>query len=83
MVNNSCGRKMMNYQASSPKFLFFLLVIVNLLNFIDRGIIPGAITEFNLFIQDSINTDSPDVFLGFLVSSLIYNTVNERLWSAI
>ena len=76
MVNN----KMMNYQASSPKFLFFLLVIVNLLNFIDRGIIPGAITEFNLFIQDSINTDSPDVFLGFLVS---YNTVNERLWSAV
>ena len=47
----------MNYQASSPKFLFFLLVIVNLLNFIDRGIIPGAITEFNLFIQVSINTD--------------------------
>jgi len=63
---------MIKYQASSPNFLFSLLVIINLFNFIDRGIIPGAIAEFNLFIQDSINTDTPDVFLGFLVSSIIF-----------
>lgn len=58
----------MNHRPNNSTFLFSLLVIVNLLNFIDRGIIPGAILEFNLFIQDSINTDSPDVFLGLLVS---------------
>ena len=33
------------------KFLFCFVSFVNLLNFIDRGIIPGSTNEFNAFIQ--------------------------------
>lgn len=52
-------------------FLYLLFSVVNLLNYIDRGIIPGATNEINNFIQDSVDTDKPDVFLGLLQSSFI------------
>lgn len=52
-------------------FLFTLISIVNLLNYIDRGIIPGASIEINDFIQKDIDTDTPDVYLGLLQSSFI------------
>lgn len=54
-----------------PKFLFILFSFVNLLNFIDRGIIPGATNEFNSFIEDTMSTNTPDVYLGLLQSSFI------------
>lgn len=54
-----------------PTFLFSLISVVNLLNYIDRGIIPGASIEINDFIQKDINTDKPDVYLGLLQSSFI------------
>ena len=55
----------------NPFTLLWILAIVNLLNFIDRGIIPGASKEFDAFISDNMNTDSPDVYLGLLQSSFI------------
>lgn len=54
-----------------PTFLFSLISVVNLLNYIDRGIIPGASIEINDFIQKDIHTDKPDVYLGLLQSSFI------------
>jgi predicted MFS family arabinose efflux permease len=59
--------------AQSPRnFYFFLaLCFINLFNYVDRGIIPGATNEFNSFIQDTLGTSSPDIFLGLLQSSFI------------
>ena len=47
------------------------MVGINLLNYVDRGIIPGATIEFNQFIQDDLNTDQPDLYLGLLQSAFI------------
>jgi MFS family permease len=55
----------------SVNVVFRLLFVVNLLNFVDRGIIPGAANEFDDFIQETLNTNSPDVFLGLLQSAFI------------
>ena len=55
----------------SPKVMFIALFAVNLLNYCDRGIIPGSTNEFDVFISKSMDTDSPDVFLGILQSSFI------------
>ena len=43
--------------------------------FIDRGIVPGASIEFNQFIQDNIDTDKPDIYLGLLVSVINNNII--------
>jgi MFS family permease len=54
-----------------PKVLFALFTCANTLLFIDRGIVPGAASEFNAFIKDSVDTSTPDVFLGLLQSAFI------------
>lgn len=54
-----------------PKFLFYAICFINLMNYVDRGIIPGATNEFNTFIDKDLNTDTPDVYLGLLQSSFI------------
>lgn len=54
-----------------PTFLFLFISFVNFLNFVDRGIIPGATNEMNTFIQDDLHTDKPDVYLGLLQSSFV------------
>jgi MFS family permease len=58
-----------------PKFLFGVMTFVNLLNFMDRGIIPGATNEFNTFIQKDLDTETPDVYLGLLQSSFVVGFV--------
>lgn len=52
-------------------FLYVLFFFVNLLNFLDRGIIPGATNEINHFIEDHVDTKTPDVYLGLLQSAFI------------
>lgn len=47
------------------------LTLINLLIFIDRGVIPGATDQFTNFINDNINTDHPSLFIGLLQSSFI------------
>ncbi len=53
------------------KFLFLFMSLVNLLNFVDRGVIPGATNEINSFIERDLDTNTPDVYLGLLQSSFI------------
>eukprot|EP00605_Chrysophyceae_sp_TOSAG23-4_P002352 GSChrysophyteH1.ASY1.ANO1.2600.1 assembled CDS len=54
-----------------PKVICIILTVVNLLNYVDRGIVPGSTNEFDAFILRNINTDSPDVYLGLLQSAFI------------
>lgn len=58
-------------QVKQASIFFYILVGINLLNYVDRGIIPGATIEFNQFIQDDLNTDQPDLYLGLLQSAFI------------
>ncbi|KAF4039697.1 Major Facilitator Superfamily [Phytophthora infestans] len=53
--------------------LIVLLCLVNLLNYIDRGIIPGAPQSFRRFITSSLGVAVTDqsVYLGLLSSSFI------------
>mmetsp|Transcript_21017 Transcript_21017/g.30343 ORF Transcript_21017/g.30343 Transcript_21017/m.30343 type:complete len:537 (-) Transcript_21017:145-1755(-) len=54
-----------------PEFYFSLLTLLNLFNFIDRGIIPGSTDEFTNFIEDNIETGHPSLYIGLLQSAFI------------
>jgi MFS family permease len=54
-----------------PEYVFAVVILVNFLNYVDRGVIPGANDEFVRFISSSLATKDPDVFLGLLQSSFI------------
>ena len=53
------------------KVVCCILTIINLLNYVDRGIVPGSTNEFDNFITKTIHTDTPDVYLGLLQSAFI------------
>jgi MFS family permease len=55
----------------SNEFVFIICTLINLLNFIDRGIIPGSTIEFNDFISLTTGSKKPDILLGLLQSSFI------------
>jgi MFS family permease len=55
----------------SPGFYIAILSIINLMSFMDRGIIPGATDEFTNFIDKSIHTNTPSLYIGLLQSSFI------------
>lgn len=56
---------------------FALLVWVNLVNFCDRGIIPGSFQEFSDFVANSSDSfgASPSTQLGFLQSAFIIGLI--------
>jgi MFS transporter, Spinster family, sphingosine-1-phosphate transporter len=56
---------------NTPEFYFLILTILNMFNFIDRGIIPGATDEFINFIDENIETGHPDLYIGLLQSAFI------------
>lgn len=62
-----------------PKFIFTLVCLANLLNYIDRGIIPGSTNEINSFIKRTVDTNTPDVFLGLLQSAFIIGFMGGSL----
>ena len=62
----------MSSSAPHPMRIYFVvLTIINLLNYLDRGIIPGSTNEFSSFIQDDLDTDTPSFYLGLLQSAFI------------
>ncbi|OQR80603.1 Major Facilitator Superfamily (MFS) [Achlya hypogyna] len=60
-------------QKSPVHAIFVLLCAINLLNYIDRGIIPGAPIEFQAFVQTTHNVESSNVsvYIGLLQSCFI------------
>lgn len=50
-----------------------LLCCINLLNYIDRGIIPGAPEKFNQFITDTLGVSvlNQSLYFGLLTSAFI------------
>jgi len=63
-----------NMPRPSPKFLCLFFVFANFFNYLDRGIIPGAASEFDGFIEESsegIPKDHVDTYFGVLQSSFI------------
>lgn len=59
------------YLNEKPEFYFTIFTFLNLLNFMDRGIIPGATNEFINFIKDDLDTSTPSLYLGLCQSSFI------------
>ncbi|ETW00542.1 hypothetical protein H310_07130 [Aphanomyces invadans] len=57
----------------STTWIFGLFCLINLLNFVDRGIIPGAPTQFQFFIKETLHVAVGDEskYLGLLASSFI------------
>jgi|MDSY01.2.fsa_nt_gb MFS family permease len=58
----------------SPTFLMTFFIFTNFFNYLDRGIIPGAASEFDAFITNSKEIDddaAPDTYLGLLQSSFV------------
>ncbi|OQR82666.1 Major Facilitator Superfamily (MFS) [Achlya hypogyna] len=53
--------------------VLLLLCAINLLNFFDRGLIPGAPIQFQAFVQAAHNVSSShvSVYIGFLQTSFI------------
>ena len=67
-------KSMPRWWRPSPLFLMCFFIITNFFNYLDRGIIPGAASEFDGFIQNSREFDDDtkaDALLGFLQSSFI------------
>ncbi|KDO30204.1 hypothetical protein SPRG_19766 [Saprolegnia parasitica CBS 223.65] len=63
----------MGFKLNNATHIFALLCAINLLNYVDRGIIPGAPVQFQLFVQETYNVDPSGVsfYIGVLVSSFI------------
>ena len=55
----------------SNKTILWVVTGMNILNFIDRGIIPGATNEFISFIEKSHIKHNEDLYLGLLQSAFI------------
>ena len=55
----------------TPELYFYIFGVLNLFNFIDRGIIPGAGDEFTNFVDDTVDTGTPSLFVGLLQSAFI------------
>ncbi|CAK4081453.1 unnamed protein product [Aphanomyces euteiches] len=58
---------------TSTSGIFLLFCVINVLNYVDRGIIPGAPTQFQYFIMDTLQTSMTEqgFYLGLLASSFI------------
>lgn len=67
-------------RASISEFAAFLLFSwLNLIVFMDRGIIPGSTVEFNSFIVLTTGYSQSDVLLGLLQSSFVVGLVSGAL----
>lgn len=68
------------HRAGISEFVVFLVLSwLNLVVFLDRGIIPGSSVEFNKFISSSTEYQQADILLGLLQSSFIVGLVAGSL----
>ncbi|RHY31108.1 hypothetical protein DYB32_003758, partial [Aphanomyces invadans] len=72
----------MGFKLNNVAHIFALLCAINMLNYIDRGIIPGAPVEFQAFVQKTVEKQDLSVhatrppsnvstYIGLLVSAFI------------
>lgn len=59
------------FDKNRPELYIILLSLFNFMNYVDRGIIPGAADEFTSFINDNVDTNTPSVYIGLLQSAFI------------
>jgi len=62
-----------------PVINFLILFCINLLYYVDRGLIPGSTIEFNEFIAENVGTKKPDAFLGMLQSAFIIGLLTSSV----
>ncbi|TMW57414.1 hypothetical protein Poli38472_003339 [Pythium oligandrum] len=73
----TCWSKRHRHRSIMPTLgkqgVIILLCVINLFNYIDRGIIPGAPEKFQHFITRTLHVDvtQQSLYLGFLASSFI------------
>ena len=54
-----------------PVLILVLFCAINCLNYVDRGIIPGAFDNLGRWMRVQLATDNADAYLGYLQSSFI------------
>ena len=71
-VNSSCYQRFEKYLGDRFHFrsLVWVFFVVNLLNYIERSIIPGSVVEIREYVQSLIGHDS-STYVGLLQSSFI------------
>ena len=55
----------------SPIAVVFFVSFINLVNYVDRGVISGAPTQFNAFILRTLHVEQQGVWFGLLTSAFI------------
>lgn len=72
-VKLSYSQRFSNYLGEKVTYgtLVWIFLIINMLNYIERSIIPGSSIEMEEFVSKTIH-DSPDTFLGLLQSAFIF-----------
>ena len=55
----------------SPKAVVLFVSFINLVNYVDRGVISGAPNQFNAFILRTLHAEQQGVWFGLLTSAFI------------
>lgn len=59
----------------TPGRMLTLFTVVNILNYVDRYIVPGAVADIKNFIQDDLGKSNVDTEIGVLQSAFIVGYV--------
>lgn len=71
-INSSCYQRFEKYLGDHFRFrsLVWVFFVINLLNYIERSIIPGSVVEIREYVQSLIGHDA-STYVGLLQSSFI------------
>jgi MFS family permease len=58
-------------KVATPSFMVSVFTLVNILNYVDRGVIPGAYESLGRFIRADLQVTSTDFYVGVLQSMYI------------
>ena len=56
---------------ATPAFMVSVFSLINILNFVDRGIVPGAFESIGAFIRADLGVCTTDFYIGVLQSTYI------------
>ena len=76
----TCTSAIQEYFKRQPvERLFIFFTLVNIINYVDRGIVPGAPDEFDAFITSTTGNDKPNALLGMLNSTYIVGIASASI----